>query len=138
MKILIINGPNLNMLGTRQPDLYGHQSFDNYLEQLQQAMPHVQLAYFQSNHEGAIIDQIQQAAVTYNALIINPGAYSHTSIAIADAIRSISLPVVEVHLTNIHAREAYRQHSFTAQACRGIISGFGLDSYRLAVLHLSL
>lgn len=138
MKILIINGPNLNMLGTRQPDLYGHQSFDNYLEQLQQAMPHVQLAYFQSNHEGAIIEQIQQAAVTYNALIINPGAYSHTSIAIADAIRSISLPVVEVHLTNIHAREAYRQHSFTAQACRGIISGFGLDSYRLAVLHLSL
>ncbi|MDP3446308.1 MAG: type II 3-dehydroquinate dehydratase, partial [Ignavibacteria bacterium] len=132
MKILIINGPNLNLLGKREPEIYGNQSFDDYFRQLKPFFSQHQLSAFQSNHQGAIIDELHAAMDKFDAVIINPGAYSHTSIAIADAIRSINIPVIEVHISNIHARETYRATSFTAAAAKGIISGFGMESYKLA------
>lgn len=136
MRILIINGPNLNLLGIREPHIYGTQSFDQFFEPLQAAFSEHQIKAVQSNHEGAIIDYLQEAMQTADAVIINPGGYSHTSIAIADAIRSISLPVIEVHLSNIHARESYRSHSYTAAATAGMICGFGLEGYRMAIEYL--
>lgn len=133
MNILIINGPNLNLLGKRQTDIYGTRSFDEYIEELTQLFPQHAIEYYQSNHEGAIIDRLHSDGFTADAIILNAGAYTHTSIAIADAIRSISAPVIEVHISNIYAREDYRRISYIANACRGSILGFGLDSYRLAI-----
>ena len=133
MKILIINGPNLNLLGKRQTDIYGTQSFEVYLEELRKLYPQHQIDYFQSNCEGAIIDRLHADGFSIDAIVLNVGAYTHTSIAIADAIRSITTPVVEVHISNVHAREAYRRVSYIAEACRGSVVGFGLDSYRLAI-----
>jgi len=136
MKILIINGPNLNLLGVREPSIYGDKGFDRYFEDLKTAFPALELGYFQSNHEGEIIDKIHEVGFTYDGIVLNAGAYTHTSLAIGDAIAGINTPVVEVHISNVHARESFRHHSYLAKNCKGIIAGFGLDSYRLAVLSL--
>lgn len=133
MKILIINGPNLNLLGKRQVEIYGNQSFEDYFNLLKLQFNAVDLDFFQSNHEGELIDKLHFANHHFDAVVMNPGAFAHTSIALADAIKSIAIPVVEVHISNIHAREPYRRNSFTAEACKGIISGFGMESYRLAI-----
>jgi 3-dehydroquinate dehydratase-2 len=133
MKLLIINGPNLNLLGRREQDIYGTRSFEEYLEELRQAYPQHSIEYFQSNCEGHIIDRLHADGFTADAIILNAGAYTHTSIAIADAIRAITSPVIEVHISQVAARESYRHVSMIASACKGSISGFGLDSYRLAI-----
>lgn len=133
MRFDIINGPNLNLLGTRQPELYGQSGMDNFAGQLKEEFPEIELHFFQSNVEGELINQLHKVGFTSNGIILNAGGYTHTSVAIADAIAGISAPVVEVHITNIHAREAFRQNSLTAPFCRGVITGFGLDSYRLAL-----
>lgn len=133
MKILIINGPNLNLLGVREKSIYGSEPFDGFLEGLRAAYPEDEIEYFQSNHEGAIIDKLHSAGFDCDGIVLNAGAYTHTSIAIADAIRAINAPVVEVHISNVAAREDYRHVSMIAPACKGVIAGFGLDSYRLAV-----
>ncbi len=133
MKILIINGPNLNLLGKREPDIYGSQTFDSYFEHLKAAFPQLELFYFQSNHEGGIIDMIHEVGFSYDGIVINAGAYTHTSLAIADAIKGVTTPVVEVHISNTHAREDFRKKSFLSPVCRGFIAGFGLKSYDLAV-----
>jgi 3-dehydroquinate dehydratase-2 len=133
MKISIINGPNLNLIGQREPEIYGTQSLDGYLQLLVAAYPDVQFSFFQSNCEGDIINEIHRVGFDSDGIVINAGAYSHYSIAIADALRSVTAPAVEVHISNIHAREEYRHHSVLAPACVGVIAGFGLDSYRLAV-----
>ena len=133
MKIQIVNGPNLNLLGRREPDIYGQTSFDDYLPKLQAAYPDVQIDYFQSNHEGALIDKLQEVGCSYDGIILNAGAYTHTSVALHDCIRGIKTPVIEVHISNVHQREDFRHHSFLSPACKGVICGFGLDSYRLAV-----
>jgi 3-dehydroquinate dehydratase-2 len=135
MKILIINGPNLNLLGTREPHIYGKRTFEEYFETLQQDFPGVILHYFQSNSEGAIIDKIHEAGFSYQGIIINPGAYTHTSIAIADAIAAIKSPVVEVHISNTFSREEFRHKSMTAPNCVGSIIGLGLKGYDLAVTY---
>ena len=136
MKILILNGPNLNLLGKREPEIYGTMSFDEYLLQLRQRFPDHEISYFQTNHEGVMIDQLQEADGQYDAVVMNPGGYAHTSIAIADCIRAISIPVVEVHISDISKREPYRRHSFTAEACVKSIMGLGLKGYDEAVLAL--
>ena len=133
MKIQIINGPNINLLGKREPSIYGNTSFDDYLADLRQRYAHVQIDYFQSNIEGRMIDRIQEAGFEADGIILNAGAYTHTSIALQDAIRAIPAPVVEVHISNVHAREAFRHTSMISCACLGVICGFGLDSYRLAL-----
>ena len=133
MNILILNGPNLNLLGKREPEIYGNISFEAYLPQLRQRFPQHELTYFQSNHEGVLIDQLQDANGQFDGVVMNPGAYAHTSIAIADCIRSISIPVIEVHISDISKREPYRRHSFTAEACVKCISGLGLEGYAKAV-----
>lgn len=133
MKIQIINGPNLNLLGKRETSVYGKQSFEDFLETLKSRYPDVELAYFQSNSEGAIIDKLHECGFEAGGIILNAGAYTHTSIAIADAIAAISTPVVEVHISNVHAREAFRHHSFFSKNCKGVIVGFGMDGYRLAL-----
>lgn len=132
-RIQIINGPNLNLLGKREPTVYGSQTFEAYYEELKTVFPEVELAYFQSNHEGAIIDKIHEIGFDFDAIVLNAGAYTHTSVAIADAIRSVTTPVIEVHISNVFKREAFRHHSFLSEACKGCIVGMGLDSYRLAV-----
>lgn len=132
-KIQIINGPNLNLLGRREPGVYGSRSFDDYLEELRTKFPDVQLDYFQSNHEGDLIDCIHACGFEADGIILNAGAYTHTSIALHDALRAVTAPAVEVHISNVHAREEFRHHSLISAACRGVICGFGLDSYRLAV-----
>lgn len=133
MKIEIINGPNLNLLGVREPDIYGHASFDGYLSALRSRYPGVEISYFQSNSEGALIDEIQRAGFSCDGIILNAGAYTHTSIALHDAIRSVKAGVVEVHISNVHQREAFRRVSMISPACVGVVCGFGLDSYRLAL-----
>lgn len=133
MRILIINGPNLNLLGQREPDIYGDQPFETCLDSLRKSYPDIAIDYYQSNNEGCIIDRMQQDGFSADGIVLNAGAYTHTSIAIADCIRSISAPVVEVHISNVQAREDYRQHSMIGAACAGVIAGFGLDSYRLAI-----
>ena len=133
MKILILNGPNLNLLGKREPEIYGHTSFDDYLPQLRKRFPQHEITYFQSNHEGVLIDQLQEADGPYDAVVMNPGGYAHTSIALADCIRAIGIPVVEVHISDISKRELYRRHSFTAEACVKCISGLGLEGYAKAI-----
>ena len=133
MKIQIINGPNLNLLGKREPGIYGDVSFDEYFLSLQKQYPHISLSYYQSNIEGEIIDKIHETGFSFDGIILNAGAYTHTSIAIYDAIKAVKTPVVEVHISNIHAREEFRHKSCIAAACRGTIAGFGFDSYRLAI-----
>ncbi len=134
MRIQIINGPNLNLLGKREPGVYGNQSFDDYLKELIVLFPSVEIEYFQSNSEGSIIDKLHEVGFEFDAIILNAGAYTHTSIAIADAIKGISTPVVEVHISNVFQRESFRHHSWLSPVCKGCIVGFGLDSYRLAIV----
>ena len=134
MKILIVNGPNLNLLGTREPEIYGTISMADFLENLKEKFPEDEILFFQSNVEGEIINRLQED--DYEALIINPAAYTHYSYAIADCLKNIQKPKTEVHISNIYAREEFRQKSVTAAHCNGVISGFGLDGYRLAVLSL--
>lgn len=133
MDILIINGPNLNLLGKREKGVYGDTSFEAYFDTLKQRYPSLNLFYFQSNIEGAIIDKIHEVGFDIDGIVLNAGAYTHTSIAISDAIRAVTTPVVEVHISNVHTREAYRHVSMISAACRGVIAGFGLDSYRLGI-----
>ena len=135
MKILIVNGPNLNLLGVREPGVYGDISMDDYLEALCADYKNIEIEYFQSNHEGEILDRLHEVGfdLEYKGVALNAGAYTHTSLAIADAIRAIEIPVVEVHISNVHSREEIRHRSLIAPACKGVIAGFGLDSYRLAV-----
>jgi 3-dehydroquinate dehydratase II len=133
IQILIINGPNLNLLGKREPEIYGSQTFEDYLEILRKLFPDLTIDYFQSNHEGEIIDILHQSNGQYDGIVLNAAAFTHTSLAIADAISAIKTPVVEVHISNIFKREAFRHHSFIAPYCKGSISGFGLDSYRLGI-----
>lgn len=133
MNILIVNGPNLNLLGKRERSIYGETPFEEYLEELKAAYPQINIVYFQSNIEGELINKIQEYGFSYDGIILNAGAYTHTSIAISDAIRAVITPVVEIHISNVHKREEYRHHSFLAPACKGVIAGFGLDSYRLAL-----
>jgi 3-dehydroquinate dehydratase-2 len=133
MKIIIINGPNLNLLGLREPEIYGSETFENYFQKLQLRFPNVELAYFQSNVEGILIDKLHEVGFSYDGIIINAGGYSHTSIAIADAISSIKTPVVEVHISNTFAREAFRHNDVLTAKCKGLIVGLGLDGYALAI-----
>ena len=133
MKIQIVNGPNLNLLGTREPGIYGSSSFDQYLPQLQARYPDIEIAYYQSNVEGELINKMQEVGFTFDGIVLNAGAYTHTSVALHDCIRSLKCPVIEVHISNVHQREDFRHHSFISAACKGVICGFGLDSYRLAV-----
>ena len=133
MKILIINGPNLNLLGTREPGIYGSSSFDSYLPELQKRYPEIEINYYQSNVEGELINKRQEVGFSYDGIILNAGAYTHTSIALHDCIRSLNTPVIEVHISNVHQREPFRHKSMISSACKGVICGFGLDSYRLAV-----
>lgn len=147
MKILIINGPNLNLLGRREPGIYGAQTFEDYLEHLRQSYPDVEISYFQSNHEGDIVDAIHRSGFGKEAnigeahsdlscvdgIILNAGAYTHTSVAIHDAIKAVRTPVIEVHISNVHQREEFRHHSFISPAASGIIIGFGIEGYRLAL-----
>jgi len=133
MKILIINGSNLNLLGTREPTVYGNQTFEEYLTELKAKFPAVQFDYFQSNVEGELINTLHKAAKNVDGIILNAGAYTHTSIAIADAVAGIAVPVVEVHISNIFAREDYRHVSYLGKHCKGSVSGFGLMSYDLAL-----
>ncbi len=131
--ISILNGPNLNLLGRREPALYGTKSFEEFLPELQADFPDFTLAYFQSNHEGVLLDKLHEVGYTHAGIVFNPAGFTHTSIALADAVAAIAAPVVEVHLTNILAREPERRTSFLARHCAGSISGFGLESYRLAL-----
>ena len=133
MKILIINGPNLNLLGVREPEVYGKETFPDYLEKLKARYPAVNISYYQSNIEGELIDKIHEVGFSYDGIILNAGAYTHTSIAIADAISGVKTPVIEVHISNTARREAFRHVSFLTPVCRGVIMGFGLTSYELAL-----
>lgn len=133
MRIQIINGPNINLLGKREPSIYGSVTFEDYLAELRKKYADVQIDYFQSNIEGELIDKIQQVCFDVDGIILNAGAYTHTSIALQDAIRSVTSPVIEVHISNVHAREAFRHVSMISCACKGVILGFGLNSYRLAM-----
>ena len=133
MKIQIINGPNINLLGKREPSVYGSRSFDDYLLELKERYPQVELEYFQSNVEGEMINKIHEVGFDYDGIVLNAGAYTHTSIALQDAIRAVATPVIEVHISNVHQREEFRHKSMISCACAGVICGFGMDSYRLAV-----
>ena len=135
MKIQIINGPNLNLLGQREPGIYGSESFEAYLPELQKRFPDVEISYYQSNVEGELINKMQETGFfgDCNGIVLNAGAYTHTSIALQDCIRSLKCPVIEVHISNVHQREEFRHHSMISCACKGVICGFGLDSYRLAI-----
>jgi len=134
LKIQIINGPNLNLLGRREPHIYGNQSFETFFEELQNKYKNLELFYFQSNSEGELIDKIHQIGFDFDLIILNAGAYTHTSLALADAIAAINTPVVEVHVSNIYARQKIRHKSMLAPFCKGCITGFGLKSYELAIL----
>ena len=133
MRIQIINGPNLNLLGVREPGIYGSESFDTFIKRLRDAYPEVEIDYFQSNVEGVLIDKMQAVGFDADGIILNAGAYTHTSVALHDCIRSLKCPVIEVHISNVHQREEFRHHSMISSACKGVICGFGLDSYRLAL-----
>ena len=132
-KILIINGPNLNLLGVREPAIYGGLTFEVYFEKLQTMFPEIGLSYFQSNHEGALIDKIHEVGFTYYGIVLNAGGYTHTSVALADAIKAVTTPVIEVHISNTFAREAFRYHSYLSAVAKGVVVGLGLKSYELAV-----
>lgn len=133
MRILIINGPNLNLIGKREPEIYGKESMEDFLPRLQKRFPEVDLYYYQSNIEGKLIDKLQEVGFSFEGIILNAGAYTHTSIALSDCIKAITTPVIEVHISNINSREEYRRLSMIAPSCKGTIQGFGLDSYRLAI-----
>ena len=132
-KIIIINGPNLNLLGKREPKTYGDKSFDSYFKELVVAFPNLELTSFQSNMEGEIINQIQETGFSFDGIVLNAGGYTHTSVAIGDAIAAIKTPVIEIHISNVYAREEYRYQSLMAKNCKGVIAGFGLDSYKRAI-----
>ena len=132
-KIQIINGPNLNLLGTREPSVYGETTFESYLQSLKKMFPQCEIVYFQSNVEGELINKIHETGFSYDGIILNAGAYTHTSIALYDAIKAVTTPVVEVHISNVYTREPFRHKSLMSAACKGVIAGFGLDSYRLAM-----
>lgn len=133
MRIQIINGPNLNLLGTREPSIYGAQGFEDYLETLRSLYSIVEIDYFQSNVEGELINKLHEVGFSYDGIILNAGGYTHTSVALADAISAIKTPVVEVHISNIYAREEFRHVSLTGKNCKGVLTGFGMDGYRLAI-----
>ena len=133
MKIQVINGPKLNLVGRREPGIYGSESFEAYLPQLQSRYPDVQIDYYQSNVEGELINKMQEVGFSYDGIVLNAGAYTHTSIALHDCIRSLKCPVIEVHISNVHQREEFRHKSLISSACKGVICGFGLDSYRLGI-----
>lgn len=132
-KILIINGPNLNLLGKREPDTYGDKSFEDYTKELVAEFPQLELSTYQSNVEGEIINKLQEKGFSYAGIVLNAEGYTHTSVAIADAVAAIKTPVIEVHISNIYAREEYRHHSLMAKSCLGVIAGFGLESYKMAI-----
>lgn len=139
-KILVLNGPNLNLLGKREPEIYGSTDFEHYIDYLRRWVEtldsgSVELDYYQSNVEGFLIDKLHEVGFDYAGIIFNPGAFAHTSIALADAVRAIQTPVIEVHISNVHARESFRHHSYLSAYCEGVISGFGLNSYKLALRH---
>ncbi len=136
MRILIINGPNLNLLGVREPEVYGSTSFEQFYATLQQRFPNVELSYFQSNHEGELIDKLHETGFSWSGIILNAGGFSHTSVALADAIGSISTPVVEVHISNTFARESFRHQDVIAGKCVGLIAGLGLEGYALAIKYI--
>ena len=133
MKIQIINGPNLNLLGVREPGIYGGRSFEDFLPALKVKFPDIEIEYFQSNSEGELIDKLQKVGFTHDGVVLNAGAYTHTSIALQDCIRALKCPVVEVHISNVHQREDFRHHSFLSPACLGVICGFGLHGYAMAI-----
>lgn len=133
MKIAIINGPNLNLLGKREPEIYGNETFEAFFESLQKEFKTVELIYFQSNHEGGIIDKIHEVGFNFDGIILNAGAYTHTSIAIADAVSAVKTPVIEVHISNVFKREHFRHHSYISPVATGTIGGLGLESYKLAI-----
>jgi 3-dehydroquinate dehydratase-2 len=133
MKIQIINGPNLNLLGLREPSIYGDQGFESYLETLRNNFQNLTIDYFQSNVEGELINKVHEIGFSYDGIILNAGGYTHTSVALADAIAAIKTPVIEVHISNIYARESYRHVSLTGKNCKGVLTGFGMDGYRLAI-----
>lgn len=135
MEIQIINGPNLNLLGKREPGIYGSEGFENFYKTLQGKYPTIKLHYFQSNVEGEIINKLHQVGFSFDGIVLNAGAYTHTSIAIADAISAIKSPVIEVHISNVYAREEFRHQSMLAKNCKGIITGFGLQSYELGIIN---
>ncbi|NNC82758.1 MAG: type II 3-dehydroquinate dehydratase [Flavobacteriales bacterium] len=137
MRIAIINGPNLNLLGKREPDIYGEEGFRSFLERLHAQFPQVEFSYFQSNVEGELIDELHRVGFTVDGIVLNAGGYTHTSVAIGDAVAAIESPVIEVHISNVHAREEYRHQSLMAKHCHGVITGFGLTSYTLAVQALT-
>lgn len=137
MKIQIINGPNLNLLGKREPGIYGSESFESFLEALRQRFVGVQIDFYQSNVEGELIDKMQEVGFEYDGIVLNAGAYTHTSIALQDCIRSVTCPVIEVHISNVYQRESFRHHSMISCACIGVIAGFGLESYQLAIEYLT-
>lgn len=136
MRILILNGPNLNLLGVREPDIYGRESFEDYLEKLREKYADIEIGYYQSNVEGELINKIHEVGFSYEGIILNAGAYTHTSVAIADAVAAVTAPVIEVHISNTANREDFRHISYLTGVCRGVIMGFGLDSYELALLAL--
>ena len=137
MKVIIINGPNLNLLGVREPGIYGKESMETFLLRLRKRYAGMEIDYYQSNVEGELIDKLQETGFSYDGIILNAGAYTHTSIALLDCIRSLRIPVIEVHISNVNDREEFRRNSMIAPACKGTIQGFGLDSYRLAIEALS-
>jgi 3-dehydroquinate dehydratase-2 len=138
MNIQIINGPNLNLLGVREKSIYGSASFEDYLTELQKHFTNISISYYQSNVEGELINKLHEVGFTYDGIVMNAGAYTHTSIAIADAIAAINTPVIEVHISNVYKREEFRHTSMLANNCRGVIAGFGMHSYRLAIESLLL
>ena len=133
MKIIIINGPNLNLLGKREPEIYGSQTFEDFFEDLKEKFKNIELSYFQSNIEGELIDKLHEVGFNYDGVILNAAAYTHTSVGIGDAVKAIDTPVIEVHISNVHAREEFRHHSHIAANVKGVIVGFGLKSYDLAI-----
>ena len=133
-KILVLNGPNLNLLGKREPDIYGKHSFNSYFDELKRSFCEIELFYYQSNIEGEIINKLHEVGFTFDGIVLNAAAYTHTSVAIADAIKAIETPVVEVHISNVYSRESFRHKSYIAPNVKGIITGFGLQSYNLAIM----
>jgi len=137
MKVIIINGPNLNLLGVREKSIYGNISFDEYFKKLVEEFPNLELEYFQSNLEGELIDKLQEVGFTYDAILLNAGGYTHTSVAIADCVKAIETPVTEIHISNIYAREKFRKKSLLSENCKAVICGLGLDSYKAALLTIN-
>ncbi|UXX79702.1 type II 3-dehydroquinate dehydratase [Reichenbachiella carrageenanivorans] len=136
MKILILNGPNLNLLGKREPEIYGTQTFEDFFEELKTDFPDVVLSYFQSNHEGALIDKIHEVGFDYEGIVFNAGGYTHTSVALADAVKGVTTPVIEVHISNVMERESFRHHSYLTPVCVAHYIGLGLDGYKEGIRYL--